>query len=682
MRKGLLARTIALVISAGMLATSMPEIVYALEDSNATTSEEYLAEENVVDNSVAISDEVSCGLLSFDAYDAQNKVALQSDVASLEKASAGVDYSDNELIYLCNSLEEAEEAAKLYTQELGVDITVKDYLFGVAKLKIGKPIVTNGIVSALADSDELVKDIVAYAADMDTIVPAVYPNGYAQIESIEADTSLEYFSDPNTKWNLEGGYNTKFQWSHELIGSKYVWEAMDNGTLQSTSDKYDSFKEALADTVVAIVDTGLFIGGKDFTDANGDSVYVGRYSFVGSDPSDVTDNNGHGTHVAGIIADAVNDYQGRGVAAGVKVMPLRVSESNTMDTSDILRALNYATASRKKYEGIDVGSDYDVVPAYNVQVINMSLGSYIYESSYLPVLDEVNRTGITVCSSAGNNGNRVLHYPSSYPHVICVASVNSELEKSYFSCYGPDVDIATPGGERRTSYRYDEYFYNISGSKYIVSEDIYASGNTATEPLAGKYGTSMASPVGAAVAALVKAKYPDMSPEDVEELLESTATPCVSDEIGAGCINAARALGIDDAPNIPEVKSALWVDNNINITLGNDDEYSSIYYTINGPDPDVSNIDATDTKRYNLEEPIVIDYETYGKDNGTGVLKVIAYKYSRASEVNTYTFEFANEEDNRIEISSTTGVSEVTVGKKLSMSATFLPESSYTTDIR
>lgn len=625
---------------------------------------------------------------------------IEDDISALKEGEEGKDYSESELVYLCDSTEEAEEVAKRYSEESGMDIVVKDYSFGVATLEIVE-------LGSLQDEDaeeepaeeyiSSVIDIIGLAADEERELPILYPNLYMQIESIEANTINESFLDPNTKWKDEdGNKNTKFQWGHEIVGSKNVWEAIDNGYLTTNSQAYDTYKESLEHTVVAVVDSGIYKAGKDFHIINDEGVeepiYVGAYNFTTEDPEAYDDElkSGHGTHVAGIIADAANDYQGRGIAAGVKLMPLRVTDAKGSASSvNMIKALNYAVASRLKYDGTDPGEAYASVPAYNVQAMNISIGGYRYNSSYQKVINDVLAAGIVICASAGNDAIRGKHYPSSYDGVISVAAVDSQKMRALYSCYGPDVDIAAPGGETNGYKDGRNHIYNMSGDDFKVTEYIYASGTNKTAEANGLTGTSMASPVVTATCALIKAKYPDMRPEDVEALIKSTATPVYGDEIGVGCVNAAKALGIDLIPNKPvsSLKDGAYIYNDTDIMLRTDSDEAVIYYTLNGKDPDPVHMQETGTMIYDSKDPahpdtyIHIDYEKYADKNAKVELKAVALKFSNLSPVSTYTYYCDSEAVRDITITGEANVSAVIVGKKLNLSATVRPASAKNTNV-
>ncbi|MDQ0215917.1 subtilisin family serine protease [Oikeobacillus pervagus] len=193
----------------------------------------------------------------------------------------------------------------------------------------------------------------------------------------------------------------------------------------------------------------------------------------------------HGTHVAGIIGSAAgNGVGGHGIHPKAKILPIDVFNGEE-GASDYVIAEGVLKAIEQKAD-----------------VINMSLGGYMNS----PVLEEAVKkaieTGITVVAAAGNESTDAYSTPASYEGVISVGSVNQDKLLSDYSNYGPSVDIVAPGEDV-----YSTAFDLRKGSTYMKLS-----------------GTSMASPVVAGVAALLKSKHPDLTPYQVETILERTAT--------------------------------------------------------------------------------------------------------------------------------------------------------------
>jgi serine protease len=258
------------------------------------------------------------------------------------------------------------------------------------------------------------------------------------------------------------------------------------------------------EVTVAVIDTGI-----DFNHPDLKAQVLPPYNAV--EPANATFTDVHGTHVSGIIAStADNGVGGHGISPKAKILPIDVF-NGAWGASDyvIAEAILYA---------VEHGAD----------VINMSLGGYFNS----PVLEEaVQRAidaGVTVVAAAGNESWDEYSIPASYEGVISVGATNDKNELAVFSNYGPSVDLVAPG----------EAIYNTVYD--------YLKGGSAFEKLSG---TSMASPVVAGVAALLKSKYPDLKPYEVEAILERTATDLGEKgydlKYANGLVNPVKALQYD-----------------------------------------------------------------------------------------------------------------------------------------
>jgi len=235
---------------------------------------------------------------------------------------------------------------------------------------------------------------------------------------------------------------------------------------------------------VAIVDSGVeaahqdlagsVLPGKDYIDPGGD----GR-----------TDPNGHGTHVAGIIAAHVDNGLGIvGAAPGVRILPVRVLDANGGgDASNVA-------------EGVIWAADH------GARVINLSLGGG-KSAGIEQAIQYANSKGDVVLAAGGNNGasGNAPMYPAAYPEAIAVAAVDSDLSHPAFGNTGNYLDVSAPG------------------------VGIVSLWGTSPTAYADASGTSMATPYASAEAALIIAASPGLSAARVKQIMESTAT-----DLGAG----------------------------------------------------------------------------------------------------------------------------------------------------
>jgi serine protease len=290
-----------------------------------------------------------------------------------------------------------------------------------------------------------------------------------------------------------------------------------------------------AGAVVAVIDTGYrphadlvanIIPGYDMiSDVSVANDGNGRDADA-SDPGDWTslrNSSWHGTHVAGTIAAVTNNGVGvAGVAFGAQVMPVRVLGTGGGFTSDIADGIVWAS-----------GGHVPGVPdtSTRAQVINMSLGGTGPCSSALKnAINGAVGRGTVVVASAGNSSiNASNQNPANCPNTITVAATGRNGGRASYSNFGKVVEIAGPGG---------------SGSNYVWSTLNNGTTVPTTDAYAGYQGTSMASPHVAAVAALMMAKSPTMTPAQVTSTLRSTARafPAACNKCGSGIVDAAAAL--------------------------------------------------------------------------------------------------------------------------------------------
>jgi subtilisin family serine protease len=235
-----------------------------------------------------------------------------------------------------------------------------------------------------------------------------------------------------------------------------------------------------------------------------------------TDERDPMDENGHGTHCAGIVgAEGDNGMGIAGVNWKVEIMPLRfIDASGAGTTKDAIKAINYVID--RKRAGV------------NVRIISASWGSTMYSKALEDVIAAAGKEGILFIAASGNasaDADRSPHYPASYdlPNVISVAALTRNDELASFSNYGAkSVHVAAPGAEILSTW--------LGGDFREAS------------------GTSMATPEVSGVAALVLSAEPDLSMKALRaRLLESVdKLDSLNGQVSSGGrINAARAVGVE-----------------------------------------------------------------------------------------------------------------------------------------
>lgn len=268
---------------------------------------------------------------------------------------------------------------------------------------------------------------------------------------------------------------------------------------------------AVLDTGIAYEDTGEF---KQVPDLKGQKFAKG-YDFV-NDDDHANDDHGHGTHVAGTIAQATNNKEGvAGIAFEATLMPVKVLDHFGRGTSaDIADAIRWAA---------DHGAN----------VINMSLGGGGYSQVMADAVAYARKKGVTVICAAGNSGQGRVEYPAAYPGAVAVAAVGPEGLKAPYSSWGKELDIAAPGGDKS------------KGEQRGILQNTIDPQNPAQSVYRFYQGTSMATPHVAGVAALLiaaGAKTPDQVEKALFQGADRVGGKEWSDQYGHGLLNAEKAL--------------------------------------------------------------------------------------------------------------------------------------------
>lgn len=222
---------------------------------------------------------------------------------------------------------------------------------------------------------------------------------------------------------------------------------------------------------IAIIDSGV--------EMHSDLHIVGGFSAVDY-TSSYSDDQGHGTHVAGIVSARDNGFGVKGVAYESDIYAVKAFDSKGKAfVSDIIEGIDWAIQN-------------------NMDIINLSAGTQTSSYAFQTVIDKAYASGLLIVAAAGNDGTSnglddSVDYPARYDSVIGVSAVDSSLNRAIFSSTGPTIEIAAPGVQILSTYTGNQYAY-LSG-------------------------TSMAAPYVTGVLALLKEAYPHLSNSELRSVL-------------------------------------------------------------------------------------------------------------------------------------------------------------------
>ncbi|PIS39498.1 MAG: peptidase S8 [Candidatus Nealsonbacteria bacterium CG08_land_8_20_14_0_20_38_20] len=366
----------------------------------------------------------------------------------------------------------SEPARKIVVFKAGVDEATREILInkvGGVKIKDLKLVEGKAVLLSPQAEKTLARQAGVLRIDDDVVVEALIRSGIAAKPAPAQPAEI-------------------LPWGVDRIDADLVW-----GTTTGDSIK------------VAIIDTGIDLKHPDLKDN-----IKGGYNAINPRKS-ANDDNGHGTHVAGIVGAIDNTIGVIGVGPQIDLYAVKVLDRNGSGyLSDVIEGLDWAITNR-------------------MQVVNMSLGTSSDIQSLHDVVARANAAGIVQVAAAGNSGGSVI-YPAAYLEVIAVSATDKTDTIASWSSRGPEVDLAAPGVNIYSTY---------NGQTYKTLS-----------------GTSMAAPHVAGAAALVlsvsgKCEFllddvSGCSPSEVQQRLETTAEDLGvvgrDDLYGSGLVDAKKAV--------------------------------------------------------------------------------------------------------------------------------------------
>jgi serine protease len=411
------------------------------------------------------------------------------------------------------ALDPAADLAGADPDEILVDF--RDDLGGERLAEVERALEIDLVLVSDQSEDERLYRAVVDPARRDAILAALAR--LPDVEVAEPDATYALIDDlaaapevgaPDDQWKgFPNDPQYKYQWHLGQIGMPAAWKIADG----------DGVIVAVIDTGVAYENWSKFHRVPDLAETR----FAKGWDFVGNTAHGV-DDHGHGTHVAGTIAQSTHNGVGvAGVARKAIIMPLKVlSASGSGSVGAIADAIRYAADNGAK-------------------VINMSLGGRFRSTILEKAVKYAHDKGVTVVCAAGNDGSKRVSYPAAYPGAVAVAATQYDETTTFYSNAGKEIDVAAPGGNTQVDQ-------NNDGMPDGVLQNTIVIGDPTRDGYFPFMGTSMASPHAAGVAALiVGAGVTD--PDAVEAVLKETARKPRSGNLdplkyGAGIIDAPEAV--------------------------------------------------------------------------------------------------------------------------------------------
>lgn len=381
------------------------------------------------------------------------------------------------------------------------------------------------------------------------LVEYAEPNFFAFATLVPNDPHYLYqwhFDDDNTNNPGEatsnpyggvngGGIGMEPAWDISTGDSSIVVAVLDTG---AAYENYEDPEDALCYDRFGRLKTcrpaiNTYYQAPDLANTN----FVAGYDFINGD-NHPNDDEGHGTHVTGTVAQSTNNNLGvAGIAFNTTIMPVKVLDANGTGTfDDVADGIYFATDNGAK-------------------IINLSLSSSSSSTTLEDAVAYAYSQGVTVVAAGGNayeEGNPP-QYPAAYDaYVVAVGATRYDETRSYYSNTGSYIDLVAPGGDVTVDQNEDTYGDGVLQQTFDADPSDF-----------GYWfyqGTSMSTPHVSGVAALILALKPGFTPDQVRNTLQSAAEDKggagKDDEYGWGIVDAYAAL----SGLVPSVSISLTTD--------------------------------------------------------------------------------------------------------------------------
>ena len=406
----------------------------------------------------------------------------------LEEKSVTIDGKKTNISEVINNKEDNLSDGEIY--KYIDDNIVGDIEKNESNIKITNPYSTNTILIKTSNIEEIenagnVQSVVKISDDLYNIhyLNAVdTKEGYSILKENEVVENVVKDYKVSILENEVSDITTK---ALEAPEEKTAWGVIDTG-LELYKNKLNHAKYN-PDIKVAVLDTGIRTTHEGFKNKKiADRLELtNSYNYINRN-TDITDDSGHGTMVAGIIAESTSN--------NVKIVPMKTMDSTGEGSIlGVIEAM-YAIANKADVINLSLGIKESEIASGSRQVLDQAIKK-IYDS------------GVMIVCASGNDGEESVYYPASSDYTIAVGAATIHKEIASFSNYGNSIDFVAPGKSLTLPYHTGDTIYNVDLDNYNKKNS----------------GTSFASPFISSAIAMIKSENKSYTIEQVNRILKENA---------------------------------------------------------------------------------------------------------------------------------------------------------------